>query len=134
MAIGTMQDLSSVRMPSYWGFQHADWHDSCFQKCVVHGKICAVILCFTSELVEKICSDSLGGGKDNGDYPLSVQGRQMESVSRFCIYLLDKLYMQTNFSWEDTKVSFVPKHESFLFKLIPFFSLCCSLVILVFRP
>ncbi|KAG2696727.1 hypothetical protein I3760_07G073100 [Carya illinoinensis] len=103
MAIGTMQDLSSVRMPSYWGFQHADWHDSCFQKCVVHGKICAVILCFTSELVEKICFDSLGGGKDNGNYPLSVQGRQMESVLRFCIYLLDKLYMQTNFSWEDTK-------------------------------
>ncbi|GLT68062.1 hypothetical protein SLA2020_403240 [Shorea laevis] len=100
---GTVQELSCERMPSYWGFQHAHWHDSCFQKCVVHGKICAVILCITSEVVVKICSESLGGDQDNRDYQNSLQERQMERVSRFCIYLLDRLYMQNNFSWEDTQ-------------------------------
>lgn len=106
MSTGTVQELSCVSMPSYWGFQHAHWHDSCFQKCVVHGKICAVILCITSEVVVKICSESLDGDQDSRDYQNSLQERQMERVSRFCIYLLDKLYMQNNFSWEDTEVSF----------------------------
>ncbi|XP_059437744.1 diphthine--ammonia ligase isoform X3 [Corylus avellana] len=100
---GTVQELSCVRMPSYWGFQHAHWHDSCFQKCVVHGKIFAVILCITSEDVLKICSESLGGDQDNRDYQNSFHEEQMERVSRFCIYLLDKLYMQNNFSWDDTQ-------------------------------
>ncbi|KAK4581442.1 hypothetical protein RGQ29_024901 [Quercus rubra] len=104
VTIGTEQKHSCSRMPSYWGIQHAHWHDSCIQKCVVQGKICAVVLCITSELLVKICSESLGGDQDNGDYQNSLREAQMERVSRFCIYLLDKLYMQNNFSWEDTKV------------------------------
>lgn len=103
VTIGTEQKHSCSRMPSYWGIQHAHWHDSCIQKCVVQGKICAVVLCITSELLVKICSKSLGGDQDNGDYQNSLREAQMERVSRFCIYLLDKLYMQNNFSWEDTK-------------------------------
>ncbi|KAL4607099.1 hypothetical protein ACB092_09G150500 [Castanea dentata] len=103
VTIGTEQEHSCSRMPSYWGIQHAHWHDSCIQKCVVQGKICAVVLCITSELLVKICSESLGGDQDNGDYQNSLREAQMERVSRFCIYLLDKLYMQNNFSWEDTK-------------------------------
>ncbi|KAK4581441.1 hypothetical protein RGQ29_024901 [Quercus rubra] len=103
VTIGTEQKHSCSRMPSYWGIQHAHWHDSCIQKCVVQGKICAVVLCITSELLVKICSESLGGDQDNGDYQNSLREAQMERVSRFCIYLLDKLYMQNNFSWEDTK-------------------------------
>ncbi|KAK9986806.1 hypothetical protein SO802_031757 [Lithocarpus litseifolius] len=103
VTIGTEQKHSCSRMPSYWGIQHAHWHDSCIQKCVVQGKICAVVLCITSELLVKICSESLNGDQDNGDYQNSLREAQMERVSRFCIYLLDKLYMQNNFSWEDTK-------------------------------
>ena len=110
VTIGTEQKHSCSRMPSYWGIQHAHWHDSCIQKCVVQGKICAVVLCITSELLVKICSESLGGDQDNGDYQNSLREAQMERVSRFCIYLLDKLYMQNNFSWEDTKVSFLCQH------------------------
>lgn len=103
VTIGTEQKHSCSRVPSYWGIQHAHWHDSCIQKCVVQGKICAVVLCITSELLVKICSESLGGDQDNGDYQNLLREAQMERVSRFCIYLLDKLYMQNNFSWEDTK-------------------------------
>lgn len=109
MTTGTVQELSCVQIPSYWGFQHAHWHDSCCQKCVVHGKIFAVILCITSKDVLKICSESLGGDQDNRDYQNSFHEEQMERVSRFCIYLLDKLYMQNNFSWDDTQVSFYAK-------------------------
>lgn len=103
VTIGTEQELSCARMPSYWGFQHAHWHDSCIQKCVVHGKICAVVLCITRELLVKICSESLVGDQVKGGHQNSLREAQMERLSRFCIYLLDKLYMQNNFSWEDTK-------------------------------
>lgn len=110
VTIGTEQELSCARMPSYWGFQHAHWHDSCIQKCVVHGKICAVVLCITRELLVKICSESLVGDQVKGSHQNSLREAQMERLSRFCIYLLDKLYMQNNFSWEDTKVSFLCQH------------------------
>lgn len=63
----------------------------------------------------KICSDSLGGFLDNRDFQDLLQEEQMERVSKFCIYLLDKLYMENNFSWEDTKVCFYPKFQASLF-------------------
>lgn len=85
--------------PSCLGFQHAEWHDSCVQKCIIPGKLCAVILSVTSEIAVKICSDHLGA-----DHQKYSTAEQMERVSRFCIYLLDKIIIQNGFSWKDTMV------------------------------
>lgn len=100
----TVQDPSCVKAPSYWGFQDADWHQSCFQKCVVREKICAVILCITGEIAARVRSKSLDADQRN-DCQTSVTEGQMQSVSRFCIYLLNKIIVENNFSWEDVMVS-----------------------------
>lgn len=95
-----VQDLSCMKAPSCWGFRHADWHDSCFQKCVVHEKICAVILSITSEIAASICSESLDANQSK-DCQISQADGQMGRLSRFCIYLLNKIIVENNFSWED---------------------------------
>ncbi|KAG6751810.1 hypothetical protein POTOM_044019 [Populus tomentosa] len=53
-AVTSVQNPSSFTVANRWGFQHAQWHDSCVQKCVVTGKICAIILSFTENIVVKI--------------------------------------------------------------------------------
>ncbi|KAH9658896.1 diphthamide synthase [Citrus sinensis] len=95
-----VQDLSCMKAPSHWGFQHADWHESCFQKCVVHEKICAVILSITCEIAARICSESLDAGQSK-DCQTSQADGGMGRLSRFCIYLLNKIIVENNFSWED---------------------------------
>ncbi|XP_058002655.1 diphthine--ammonia ligase isoform X3 [Hevea brasiliensis] len=99
MANVTAHNLSSTMLPNCWGFQKAHWHDSCIQKCVINGKICAVLLSITSDIIAKICSESLG---TNEDHENSIMKGHMERVSRFCIYLLDEVVMENGFSWEDT--------------------------------
>ncbi|KAF3452359.1 hypothetical protein FNV43_RR02792 [Rhamnella rubrinervis] len=93
----TPQDVSCTRTPSCLGFQHEEWHDSCVKKCIIPGKLCAVILSVTSEIAAKICSDHLGA--DHQNYSTADQ---MERVSRFCVYLLDKIIIHNGFSWKDT--------------------------------
>lgn len=93
-----VKDQSCSRTTGYWGFQHANWHDSCLQKCVVPGKLCAVVLSVSSELAAMICH------KDKRDHQNSLTERQLDTVLRFCLYLLDKIVMENNFSWEDTMV------------------------------
>lgn len=102
----TLQDISSTRYPGCMGFQPAEWHDSCVQKCIVPGKFCAVILSLTSDLAVKICSDYLGADHQGEEVPQTfTTTEQMENVSRFCIYLLDKIIIDNGFSWKDTMVS-----------------------------
>ncbi|KAG6737416.1 hypothetical protein POTOM_058936 [Populus tomentosa] len=101
-AVTSVQNPTSFTVANCWGFQHAQWHDSCIQKCVVSGKICAVILSITEDHVAKICSESLGVNAKDVDYHNSVAKGDMERVSRFCVYLLDKGIMENGFSWEDT--------------------------------
>lgn len=98
----TTQDLSCTRTPRSWGFQQANWHAHCIKKCVVGGELCAVILSITSELAMKICSDSLVAEQSKGDHRNFFREGQMREVSRFCIYLLDKVIMENGFSWDDT--------------------------------
>lgn len=95
-----VQDLSCMKAPSHWGFQHADWHESCFQKCVVHEKICAVILSITCEIAARVCSESLDASQSK-DCQTSQADGGMGRLSRFCIYLLNKIIVENNFSWED---------------------------------
>ncbi|XWS57767.1 hypothetical protein CRYUN_Cryun09bG0201500 [Craigia yunnanensis] len=98
----TLHDLSGIRAPSYYGFQPADWHDSCIQKCVIHGKICAVVLSITSAVALKVCSDSMNADWSNGNHQNSLTEGQMKKISRFCIYILDKIVIENDFSWKDT--------------------------------
>ncbi|KAG2405393.1 uncharacterized protein HKW66_Vig0046480 [Vigna angularis] len=96
-----LTERSRSETPShYWGFQPENWHDSCIQKCVVSGKICAIILNITSELATKICFDSQPTDNvNNGQY--SLPKAYMEKISKFCIYLLDKVMTDNDFTWED---------------------------------
>ncbi|KAJ6877181.1 diphthine--ammonia ligase-like isoform X1 [Populus alba x Populus x berolinensis] len=101
-AVTSVQNPSSFTVANRWGFQHAQWHDPCIQKCVVTGKICAIILSITENIVVKICSGSLGVNDEDVDHQNSVSKGHMERVLRFCVYLLDKVIMENGFSWEDT--------------------------------
>ncbi|KAL9379234.1 hypothetical protein Peur_027716 [Populus x canadensis] len=101
-AVTSVQNPSSFTVANRRGFQHAQWHDSCVQKCVVSGKICAIILSITENIVVKICSESLGVNDEDVDHQNSVSKGHMERVLRFCVYLLDKVIMENGFSWEDT--------------------------------
>lgn len=78
-------------------FQPEIWHDECLQKCLVHGRICAVVLSITTEIAKKICSVSL-----NADDVLVITAEEkMERVAKFCIYRLDKVLLQNFFSWDN---------------------------------
>ncbi|XP_022149928.1 diphthine--ammonia ligase isoform X2 [Momordica charantia] len=89
-----VHDLPKLHTPRYWGFQHEHWHNSCIQKCVVNGKICAVVLSVTNELARNICSCSLGN---------LITEEHLELVSKFCIYLLNEVLLDSAFFWEDIK-------------------------------
>ncbi|QCD97390.1 Diphthine--ammonia ligase/Uncharacterized protein [Vigna unguiculata] len=95
-----LTERSRSETPShYWGFKPENWHDSCVQKCLVSGKICAIILHITSELSTKICFDSQPADNvNNGRY--SLPKAYMDKISKFCIYLLDKVMTDNDFTWE----------------------------------
>ena len=93
-----IQDQTHGIPQNYWGFQEDPWHDSCVQKCIALGNVCAVTLSITSESIAKICNDSLGSG-----HPLS-EG-QTEEIAKFCVYLLDKILIENLFSWDNLMVS-----------------------------
>lgn len=103
--IETITEKPHSKTSCYWGFKQENWNDSCIQKCVIPGKICAIVLSITSELAAKICSDSLPADyvNDNGQH--SLPKAYMEQLSKFCIYLLDKAITDNNFAWEDIMVS-----------------------------
>jgi len=103
--IETITERSCSKTSCYWGFKQESWHDSCFQKCVIPGKLCAIILSITSDLAAKISSDSLPSDNVNNNGQYSLPKSRMEQISKFCIYLLDKVLIDNNFAWEDIMVS-----------------------------
>lgn len=96
------QNRNPDMMPNHWGFQQAHWHDSCVQKCVISGKICATVVSITTEAVPKICSGSPGTDENHVDRQSFLTEGDIERISRFCVYILDKVLMESDFSWEDT--------------------------------
>jgi hypothetical protein len=52
----------------------------------------------------EICSDSFGAAHSTGDYQNFVTEEHMREVSRFCVYLLDRVIRENGFSWDDTMV------------------------------
>uniref|UniRef100_A0A2P2KEG4 Diphthine--ammonia ligase n=1 Tax=Rhizophora mucronata TaxID=61149 RepID=A0A2P2KEG4_RHIMU len=105
LANGTVQNPSPSVAASCWGFQQESWHDSCLQKCVVSGTLCAVLLSITNENLATICSESVSADKNDEGHQNSIQKGHVEKVSKFCIYLLDRVITDNGFSWEDTVVS-----------------------------
>ncbi|KAK7286577.1 hypothetical protein RJT34_21665 [Clitoria ternatea] len=99
LAFEMVTERPCSKAPCFWGFKQENWHDSCIQKCVISGKICSILLSITSELAAKICLDSLPGGYVNDVY--SLPKAHMETLSKFCIYLLDKVMIDNGFAWED---------------------------------
>ncbi|OVA02365.1 DUF71 domain [Macleaya cordata] len=95
------QDPSCTTIPNYWDFDHSQWHDSCCQKYVVHGKICAVALSIMNQMAAKICSESLDADKSPRDSQYFGTEKHMKRLARFCIYLLDKILLENDFSWGD---------------------------------
>ncbi|XP_071724831.1 diphthine--ammonia ligase [Rutidosis leptorrhynchoides] len=94
------QVVSSIKLSDHWEFQSEEWHDSCIQKCILNEKICAAILCITREVASKICSKTLAADQIMVDNQNSLTEGQLGNISRFCIYLLDKILIE-NFMWKD---------------------------------
>ncbi|CBI22361.3 hypothetical protein VitviT2T_021477 [Vitis vinifera] len=95
----TVEDMSFTIAPNHWDFQEASWHDTCIQKSVIPGKICVIVLSVTNELAMKVCSESPGCNRNNQDHRFGNE--QIDRITRFCIYLLDKVLAGNGFSWED---------------------------------
>ncbi|CAN1234008.1 Diphthine--ammonia ligase [Linum perenne] len=89
--------IASCIAPKSWGFQRADWHETCIQKCIISGKICAVLLSITTDLVAKISSKTLA----KNDHQYLLTNNYLKRVVQFCIYLLDEVVTENNFTWED---------------------------------
>lgn len=88
----TTQDQSGEGDYSYWGYKPEKWHQDCVQKQIVDGKICVAVLSMSAELMRKLQEAS------------GEEEQQLERVSRFCLYLLNKTLSENSFSWQDTMV------------------------------
>lgn len=99
-------DISIDTTPNYWGFYHEHWHDFCFQKCVVRGKICAAVLSVTNELAMKIFSEYTDADQDGVVHQNCIGASQMDRVARFCIFCVDKILLKNHFSWGEVMVSY----------------------------
>lgn len=112
------QVQSSKTAESLWGFGHEPWHDFCFQKCIVSGKLCSVILSITDELSAKICSKRTDANPADGVCPNSLTEGQMDRIAKFCIFLINRILSENHFSWDDVTVSFFNPGRNLHFKLI----------------
>ncbi|CAA6667132.1 unnamed protein product [Spirodela intermedia] len=91
-------EASATGIPENWDFEHSSWHDSCCQKWIISGKICAVTISITKDLVLQICS---GLDETPESSQLSIPKKCIERTSRFCFYLLSRTVLENQFSWGD---------------------------------
>lgn len=92
------QDLCAKQ--SYWGFQHESWHNGCLQKCTISGRICAAVISITQEIAAKICFETTNPAFNDSECKANTQ-KQIVRMAEFCIYLLDKVLLENDFSWDD---------------------------------
>ncbi|XP_010463925.1 PREDICTED: diphthine--ammonia ligase [Camelina sativa] len=76
---------------NFGGYKPENWHQGCVQKRVVDGKMCVTVLSISAEVMRKLQEAS---GEE--------EEQQLEKVSRFCVYLLNKTLSENSFSWQDT--------------------------------
>ncbi|KAL0855768.1 hypothetical protein Bca101_060921 [Brassica carinata] len=86
----TRKDEPSEEDYSCLGYKPEKWHQDCAQKRVVDGKVCVTILSISAEVMRKLHE------------PSGEEEQQLERVSRFCVYLLNKTLSENSFSWQDT--------------------------------
>ncbi|KAF9609818.1 hypothetical protein IFM89_018672 [Coptis chinensis] len=70
-------------------------------KYVINKKICAVTLSINEEHASNICCESLVAMQDHGDCQYIESQKRIKQITRFCIYLLDKILLESYFSWGD---------------------------------
>lgn len=109
-----IEELSCTIAPNNWHFQEVSWHDTCIQKSVIPGKTCVIVLSVTNELAMKVCSESPVCHQSSQDHRFSSE--HIDRITRFCIYILDKVLIENGFSWEDITVSVL--HELITPKII----------------
>ncbi|KAJ0237093.1 Diphthamide synthase [Hirschfeldia incana] len=84
----TRQDQLAEGDYSCLGYKPEKWHQDCVQKRVVDGKLCVTVLSISAEVMKKLHESS---GEE-----------QLERVTRFCVYLLNKTLSENSFTWQDT--------------------------------
>ncbi|KAK4371458.1 hypothetical protein RND71_010933 [Anisodus tanguticus] len=70
-------------------------------KSVVYGKICTAILSVSEELAAKFCSLTNDACPGNPKSKGLIEEEQVIMIARFCIYRLNKVLLENNFSWDD---------------------------------
>ncbi|KAL0370927.1 UNVERIFIED_CONTAM: Diphthine--ammonia ligase [Sesamum angustifolium] len=94
----TQKDLSTGQ--AYWGFQHESWHNSCLQKCIISGRLCTAVISVTQEIAGKICPQTTDPAYAESRSKVNTE-KQAIRMAEFCIYLLDKVLLENDFSWDD---------------------------------
>jgi hypothetical protein len=88
-------------------------------------------LSIKNDIVAKICNESQGANENDEDQQNALTKAPMERVLIFCIYLLDKVVMENDFSWEDIMVSSLDLFLSFrLISLFFFLDSDCFYVLI----
>lgn len=93
-----VKSLPCAKMVNHWGFEQIKWHDSCCQKYIVRGKICSTIISISNDFAAHIC---LERDDNNADYQYFGAEKHIRRIARMCVYLLDKVLMENDFSWSD---------------------------------
>ncbi|CAA0823929.1 endoribonucleases [Striga hermonthica] len=82
---------------AYWGFQPESWHNDCLQKCTISGRICVAVVSITKEIATKICSNTIS----NEPTIQVITDKHLSKMAEFCIYLLDNVLLENDFSWDN---------------------------------
>ncbi|KAK1284200.1 hypothetical protein QJS10_CPB21g00082 [Acorus calamus] len=96
-----LQSIRSINRSIDWGFVYSNWHDSCCQKYVVKGKLCGAVVSITNSIVTEICSES---GENSSPFQHCSSEKQMGGIAKFCVYHLDRILFENNFSWGDVTI------------------------------
>lgn len=93
------QDLHTTQ--NYWGFHHKSWFTNCLQKCVISGRLCTVVVSLTPEIAAKVQQErnNLTYGNDSEWKPNTE--KEIRRLAEFCIYILDGVLLENDFSWAD---------------------------------
>ncbi|KAK1260653.1 hypothetical protein QJS04_geneDACA002376 [Acorus gramineus] len=96
-----LQSVRSINRLIDWGFVYSNRHDSCCQKYVVKGKLCGAVVSITNSIVTEICSES---GENSSPFKHCSSEKQMRRIAKFCVYRLDRILFENNFSWGDVTI------------------------------
>ncbi|XP_020250608.1 diphthine--ammonia ligase isoform X2 [Asparagus officinalis] len=87
-----------TEIPNYWGFEYSNIRDLCCQIYTIRGKACTALISITKEIAASICFEA-----DQSIESFQCYGSEihMKSIAKLCIYLLDGILVEKNFSWRE---------------------------------